>query len=87
VNGQKQQERVTAVNARGGTTLPLLLTAAQAAALCNTSLRTWRTWDRTGKIPQPVCITRRIFWRPAELKAWVAAGCPDRLTWEAIRES
>ena len=71
----------------GALNTPLLLRAFQAAALCNTSLRTWRTWDMSGKIPQPIRVGRKIFWRPEELKAWIAAGCPDRLTWEATRES
>jgi predicted DNA-binding transcriptional regulator AlpA len=66
---------------------PLLLRAAEAAALCGTSPRTWRTWDATGRIPKPVRIGRNIFWRPGELNAWVAAGCPDRTTWQAIQES
>jgi predicted DNA-binding transcriptional regulator AlpA len=65
----------------------LLLRAPDAAALCSTSIRTWRTWDTAGKIPQPVRIGRKVFWRPDELNAWVAAGCPDRVTWEAIRKS
>lgn len=64
----------------------LLLTANQAAALCNVSLRTWRAWDAAGKIPRPVRIGRKVFWRPEELRAWVAAECPDRVTWEPIRE-
>jgi predicted DNA-binding transcriptional regulator AlpA len=64
----------------------LLLRARQAAALLNTSERTWRTWNATGKIPRPMHIGRGVYWRPDELKAWIAAGCPDRVTWEAIRE-
>ncbi len=65
---------------------PLLLTAAQAAALCSTSERTWRLWDIAGKTPPPDCIGRKVFWRPDELRDWVAAGCPDRETWKALRE-
>jgi len=67
-------------------TAMLLLKASEASALCNTSVRTWRTWDAAGRIPRPIHIGRSVFWRPEELKAWVAAGCPDRQTWEAIRE-
>jgi len=65
---------------------PLLLRAAEAAILCGTSVRTWRIWDTTGKIPQPIRIGRVTFWRYDELRAWVAAGCPDRVTWEASRQ-
>ena len=65
----------------------VLLRAPQAAALCNTSVRTWRTWDATGKIPRAIRLGRSTFWRPEELKAWVAAGCPDRVLWESMQES
>lgn len=61
---------------------PLLLRAADAARLCKVSLRTWRAWDATGKVPQPVRIGRAVFWRLDELRAWVAAGYPDRETWQ-----
>jgi predicted DNA-binding transcriptional regulator AlpA len=65
---------------------PLLLRAPQAAASCNTSARTWRAWDAAGKIPRAVRIGRSTYWRPEELKAWIAAGCPDRKLWETIRQ-
>jgi predicted DNA-binding transcriptional regulator AlpA len=65
----------------------LLVSAQQASSLCGKSLRTWRTWDVTGRIPKPIRIGRSIFWRPKELQAWVDAGCPDRITWEAMRQS
>ena len=61
---------------------PLLLRAPEAAALCNVSLRTWRSWDTGGKIPSPVRIGRSTFWRPGELHAWVDAGCPERHLWQ-----
>ena len=62
---------------------PLLLTARDAARLCGTSLRTWRTRDSAGLIPQPVRIGRSTFWRYDELREWVEAGCPPRDEWEA----
>jgi predicted DNA-binding transcriptional regulator AlpA len=61
----------------------LLLTAKEAAATCGKSVRTWRTWDAAGKIPQPVRIGRSTLWRADELRDWVAAGCPSRQEWEA----
>ena len=64
----------------------LVLTAAEAAAMFQKSLRTWRTWDAAGQIPKPLRIGHATYWRPEELKAWVAAGCPDRETWESLRE-
>jgi prophage regulatory protein len=74
------------VDTNAGCTSPLLLTARQAAALCSTSLRTWRSWDSTGKIPRAVRIGGKVLWRSEELRAWVAAGCPDRVTWESTRQ-
>jgi predicted DNA-binding transcriptional regulator AlpA len=61
---------------------PLILTAAEAAAIFKKSARTWRTWDATGKIPRSIRIGRSTYWRPEELYAWVAAGCPNREVWE-----
>jgi predicted DNA-binding transcriptional regulator AlpA len=63
--------------------VPLLLTARQAATACGRSLRTWRTWDALGLVPQPVRIGRNTLWRAGELREWVAASCPRRADWEA----
>ena len=70
----------------GKATAPLLLRVPEAAALCNSAVRTWRTLNAIGKIPRPIRLGRSIYWRPDELKAWVAAGCPDRVTWEAMQQ-
>ena len=69
-----------------GTPTALLLRAPQAAVLLSTSVRTWRMWNATGKIPRPIHIGQSIYWRPEELKAWVAAGCPDRVSWEMLQQ-
>ena len=57
-----------------------------AAALCSISARTWRMWDSMGRIPRAIRLGHAAFWRPDELRAWVAAGCPDRTAWEAETE-
>ena len=62
-----------------------LVTAKQAGPMCGKSLRTWRTWDAAGKIPQPVRIGRSTLWRTEELRAWVTAGCPRRKEWEDLQ--
>jgi len=67
--------------------MPLLLKAADAAALCGKSLRTWRAWDAAGLIPRPVRIRRSTLWRPDELRAWVAAGCPCRKDWDSLQQA
>lgn len=63
----------------------LMVTAAEAAAMCGKKLRTWRSWDAAGFIPQPVRLGRTTLWRVAELKSWIEAGCPRRSEWEATR--
>jgi len=65
---------------------PLLLRAAEAAAPCSVSVRTWRAWDIAGRIPQPMRIGRTTLWRREEIAAWPTAGCPDRQTWQTLRE-
>ncbi len=65
---------------------PLVLTATEAAALFGKSLRTWRSWDAAGLIPRPIRIGRSTLWRPDELRAWIAAGCPRRKEWESRQE-
>lgn len=66
--------------------MPLLLTIPEAAAMLRVKERTWRTWLASGRIPEPIRIGRKVFWRPDDLKAWVAAGCPDRAKWEVLRK-
>ena len=64
----------------------LLVTTKEAAALCSIAVRTWRMRNAAGKIPRAIHIGRLNYWRPEELKAWVAAECPDRVTWEAVQQ-
>jgi predicted DNA-binding transcriptional regulator AlpA len=63
----------------------LVVDARQLAKMLGASLRSIRTWDVAGKLPAPVRIGGRVFWRLNELRAWLDAGAPDRETWAAIR--
>jgi predicted DNA-binding transcriptional regulator AlpA len=81
-------EGAAAGAARGPSLPPLLLTARQAAAVCNVSPATWWRWAAAAQVPAPVRIGpsgATVRWRAAELRDWTAAGCPDRQTWEALR--
>jgi predicted DNA-binding transcriptional regulator AlpA len=64
---------------------PLVVDARRLAKLLTCGIRTVRTLDAAGKLPMPLRIGGRVVWRVAELRAWLAAGAPDRATWEAIR--
>jgi excisionase family DNA binding protein len=64
---------------------PLLLTADQASRLYGVSAATWYRWASARRVPAPVRIGATVRWRREELEAHIAAGCPDRRTWEARR--
>lgn len=66
---------------------PLLLTAKRASAACSFSVATWYRRVSDGTAPAPVRIGAAVRWRADELRAWTEAGCPDRKTWEALRDS
>ena len=66
---------------------PLLLTAAEVGYLLGgISDRSVRRAHHTGNLPRPVHVTARsIRLRRDELIAWIAADCPNRQRWEAMR--
>ena len=39
-----------------------------------------------GKIPAPIRIGGAVRWSAQEVSAWLAAGAPDRKTWETMKE-
>jgi predicted DNA-binding transcriptional regulator AlpA len=62
---------------------PLVVDADGLASLLNCSVRTVRAHDTSGKLPAPLRIGGRVVWREVEIRAWVNAGAPDRVEWEA----
>jgi predicted DNA-binding transcriptional regulator AlpA len=62
---------------------PLLLKAAEAAALCAASEATWWRWNASGRCPRPVRCGGITRWRASDVRLWVALGLPDRRTFEA----
>ena len=67
-------------------TTPLLLNATDAAERLGVSRTAFYRLSRAGRLPLPVRLGRSVWWRSAELDAWVAAGCPGRARWEAASE-
>ena len=63
--------------------LPLVVDARRLARLLCAGIRTVRTWDAAGKLPAPIRIGGRVVWRVDEIRAWLAAGAPNRDVWEA----
>jgi len=64
---------------------PLAVDAVGLAEMLSLGLRTIRSMDAAGKLPSPLRIGGRVLWRTAEIRAWLAAGAPDRDEWAAIR--
>lgn len=62
---------------------PLLVRAAVAGPLCGRSEASWWRDHSAQRVPAPVKLAGGTYWRTAELRAWVAAGCPVRREWEA----
>jgi predicted DNA-binding transcriptional regulator AlpA len=69
------------------TTLKPLMSAAEFSETVSLSARSiWRLHS-AGKLPAPVRIGGSVRWRRDEVLDWIAAGCPDRKTWERSRRS
>jgi predicted DNA-binding transcriptional regulator AlpA len=63
----------------------LALPAKDAAALLGISRAQLWKLHSAGKVPAPVYLGAKApRWRADELRAWLAAGAPDRQTWERI---
>jgi len=66
---------------------PEALPAADAARLLGISRSQFFKLHSAGKVPMPVYLTPRCpRWLRVELLAWLAAACPDRLTWAKLRK-
>jgi len=63
----------------------LCVDAAAAGELVGVSARQWRHLDATDQCPAPIRLGGAVRWRLTELAGWVDAGCPDRITWEAMK--
>jgi len=67
---------------------PLLVSARKAAALIDVSASTWARLQAAGKIPRPIKLTGgTVRWRIDDLRAWAAAGCPNRKRFEELRNA
>jgi predicted DNA-binding transcriptional regulator AlpA len=61
---------------------PLLVDADRAASMCGISPASWYRLKAAGKTPGPVKLGGRVLYRVADLRVWVALGCPPRREFE-----
>jgi predicted DNA-binding transcriptional regulator AlpA len=65
---------------------PELIDADQLASLLNVHTATVYRMQSRGRLPSPLRLSRGcVRWRISEIRDWLAAGAPDRKTWEARR--
>lgn len=64
---------------------PILIDAKSASASCGVSRSLWLQWDCIGANPRPVRLGGRVLWAVTDLRAWAAAGCPSRETFEQMK--
>jgi len=64
---------------------PEQVPASGAACFAGVGESTWWRLHSAGKVPKPNKLGGKTLWRVQELRDWIAAGCPDRARWEAIR--
>ena len=69
----------------GSTGKVLAVSAAGVAQMLGVSLRHVRRMDAAGKLPRPIHLGASVRWPMAEVEAWLAAGAPDRRTWQAVK--
>ncbi len=66
---------------------PLVATDSELAQLLGVSPRHIWNLDRNGKIgPSPVYLGKSRRWSREEVRQWLAAGAPDRETWQSRKQ-
>ncbi len=80
---RKLPGRARAVGAADGPP-PVTMTSVEIARELRVSPKTIRRMHETGRLPRPVTVgTRSLRWVRTTIIEWLAAGCPDRKTFEA----
>jgi len=65
----------------------IAISARDLAEMLGLSVRQiWRL-QSAGKLPRPIRLGGSVRWKRGEIMDWFEAGCPDRRTWEAKKET
>ncbi len=62
----------------------LMVRRVEAAAALGMSVDTLDRLRDAGKLPASLKVAGRVLYRVADLERWVALGCPDRKTFDAL---
>jgi excisionase family DNA binding protein len=63
----------------------LAIPAEEAAKLLGISKRHFASLNSQGRVPRPINLGRSVRWSVEELRAWLAAGAPERSRWELLK--
>ena len=63
-----------------------LLSAEAVGKMLSLSHRQIFRLNASGKIPGPVRVGGAVRWSENAIAAWLAAGAPDRKTWQALKQ-
>jgi len=63
-----------------------LLRAVDVGRILNLSKRQIFRLNSSGKIPASLRIGGAVRWAESTIAEWLAAGAPDRRTWEAMKQ-
>jgi len=64
----------------------LAVSARDLKEMLNVSLRqVWRL-NAAGRLPKPIRLGGSVRWKRAEIQQWFEVGCPDRRTWDTMKE-
>ena len=64
-----------------------LLSAKTLGDMLNLSKRQIFRLNSCARIPAPLRIGGAVRWLAEDISAWLAAGAPDRRTWEAMKNA
>jgi predicted DNA-binding transcriptional regulator AlpA len=66
---------------------PLAISAKELAAMLGVSLRqVWRL-DSSGMLPNKIRLGGSCKWIRSEIMSWLEHGCPDRQSWQSIKDN
>jgi len=77
----------TDVSVKDKNTASHLLTAKALGQMLALSKRQIFRLNSCGRIPKPIRIGGAVRWSAGEISAWLAAGAPERNTWETMKET
>ena len=69
-----------------GTPARLAYDARGLSRALGVSLRHVRRLDAAGRLPSPIRLGRAVRWLVREIESWLAAGCPDRQSWQSTKD-